>query len=124
MFDLSYHIVNIEAMKCVAEAFLDRESLLQPTHGFKTNVYAYAKRDLRKGETLDGIGGYTCYGLVENCSEHQDHRGVPICLAEDVTLNRDVAKDKKIFMEDIAYDPDRLDYRLYSMAANQMNAVS
>jgi len=124
VFDRSYHIVHIEAMKCVAEAFLDRESLLQPTHGFKTNVYAYAKRDLRKGETLDGIGGYACYGLIENCSEHQDHPGVPICLATDVTLNRDVAKDEKIFMEDIAYDPDRLDYRLYSMAANQVNAVS
>lgn len=124
VFDRSYHIVHIEAMKCVAEAFLDRESLLQPTHGFKTNVYAYAKRDLRKGETLDGIGGYTCYGLIENCSAHQDHPGVPICLAEDVTLYRDVAKDEKIFMEDIAHDPDRLDYRLYSMAANQMNALS
>lgn len=124
VFDRSYHIVHIEAMKCVAEAFLDRESLLQPTHGFKTNVYAYAKRDLRKGETLDGIGGYTCYGLIENCSEHQDHPGVPICLAEDVTLHRDVAKDEQIFMEDIAYDPDRLDYRLYSMAASQMNAAS
>ncbi len=124
VFDRSCHIVHIEAMKCVAEAFLDREPLLQPTHGFKTNVYAYAKRELRKGETLDGIGGYTCYGLIENCSEHQHHPGVPICLAENVTLRRDVAKDEKIFMEDIAYDPDRLDYRLYSMAANQVDAVS
>ncbi len=124
VFDRSYHIVHIEAMKCVAEAFLDRDSLLQPTHGFKTNVYAYAKRDLRRGETLDGIGGYTCYGLIENCSEHQDHPGVPICLAEDVTLSRDVAKDEKIFMEDIAYDRDRLDYRLFSMAAEQSGAVS
>lgn len=124
VFDRSYHIVHIEAMKCVAEAFLDRDALLQPTYGFKTNVYAYAKRDLRKGETLDGIGGYTCYGLIENCSEDQDHPGVPICLAENVTLNRDVAKDEKIFMEDIAYDRNRLDYRLYSMAAEQSGAVS
>ncbi len=124
VFDRSYHIVHIEAMKCVAEAFLDRDSLLQPTYGFKTNVYAYAKRDLRKGETLDGIGGYTCYGLIENCSEEQGHPGVPICLAENVALNRDVAKDEKIFMEDIAYDRDRLDYRLYSMAAEQSGAVS
>jgi predicted homoserine dehydrogenase-like protein len=124
VFDRSFHIVHIEAMKCVAEAFLDRDSLLQPTHGFKTNVYTYAKRDLRKGDKLDGIGGYACYGLIENCSENQDHSGVPICLAEDVTLNRDVAKDEKIFMEDIVYDLERPDYRLYSMAVGQTNVVS
>jgi predicted homoserine dehydrogenase-like protein len=119
VFDRSYHIVHIEAMKCVAEAFLDRDSLLQPTYGFRTNVYTYAKQDLRQGQKLDGIGGYTCYGLIENCSDNRAHSGVPICLADDVTLNRDIAKDEKIFLEDIAYDPDRLDYRLYFVAAEQ-----
>lgn len=117
VFNRPYHLVHVEAMKCVAEAFLDRQALLQPTHGFKTNVYSYAKRDLYKGEKLDGIGGYTCFGLIENCSDNRKHSGVPICLAEDVTLKRDVPKDGKIFMKDIVYDPDRLDYRLYSMAA-------
>ena len=39
----------------MAEAFLDRQPLLQPTYGFKTNVYAYAKRGLRQGEKLDGV---------------------------------------------------------------------
>jgi predicted homoserine dehydrogenase-like protein len=123
VFDRPYHIVHIEAMRCIAEAFLDRDALLQPTCGFKTNVYAYAKRDLRKGEKLDGIGGYTCYGLIENCSENRDHSGVPICLAEDVTLARDVPKDQKIFMEDVVHDADRLDYRLYSMAAQELPVV-
>jgi predicted homoserine dehydrogenase-like protein len=123
VFDRPYHIVHIEAMKCIAEAFLDRDALLQPTCGFKTNVYTYAKRDLRKGEKLDGIGGYTCYGLIENCSENREHSGVPICLADEVTLNRNVAKDEKIFMEDIVYDADRLDYRLYSMAVQELPVV-
>jgi predicted homoserine dehydrogenase-like protein len=117
VFERPYHLVHIEAMKCIVEAFLDRESLLQPTYGFQTNVYTYAKRDLRKGEALDGIGGYTCYGLIENCSENRERPGVPICLADDVTLGRDIAKDQKIFMEDIVYTPDRFDFRLYSMAA-------
>jgi predicted homoserine dehydrogenase-like protein len=125
VFDRSYHVVHIEAMKCIAEAFLDRDALLQPTYGFKTNVYAYAKRDLRKGEKLDGIGGYTCYGLIENCAENRGHPGVPICLAEDVTLARDIPKDQKIFMDDILYNPGRMDFRLYSLAkAEQSSLVS
>ncbi len=124
VFDRPYHLVHIEAMKCVAEAFLDRDALLQPTYGLKTNVYAYAKRDLRRGEKLDGIGGYTCYGLIENCLQNREHAGVPICLADDVVLKHDVAKDEKIFMDDITYDANRLDYRLHSLAAEQPHAVS
>ena len=117
VFDRPYHLVHVEAMKCVAEAFLDRDALLQPTYGFKTNVYAYAKRDLRRGEKLDGIGGYTCYGLIENCSEDRLRPGLPICLADDVTLTRDVPEDQKILMADVVYDPSRPDYELYHRTA-------
>ena len=120
MFDRPYHLVHVEAMKCVAEAFLDRESLLQPTYGFKTNVYAYAKRDLHQGEKLDGIGGYACYGLIENCTDNRVHAGVPICLADEVTLKRDIPKDQKILLEDIVYDRSRQDFQLYAMAAPQL----
>jgi predicted homoserine dehydrogenase-like protein len=124
VFERPYHLVHVEAMKCIVEAFLDRESLLQPTYGLRTNVYTYAKRDLRKGERLDGIGGYTCYGLIENCSESPERAGLPICLAEDVALNRDIAKDQRIFMDDIVYDPGRLDYSLYLLATAEQPTVT
>ena len=113
LFYRPYHLCHIEAMACLAKAFLDRDSLLQPIYGFRTNVYAYAKRDLRQGEKLDGIGGYTCYGLIENLTHGTDHPGLPICLTEEVTLKRNVSRDEKIFFSDIQYDPDRLDFVLY-----------
>ncbi len=73
---------------------------------------------------LDGIGGYTCYGMIENCSENETHSGLPVCLADEVTLKRDVAKDQKIFMEDVVYDAHRLDYHLYTLAREESHAVS
>ncbi len=75
VFERPYHLVHIEAMKCIAEAYLDRQSLLRPSYGFKANVYTYAKRDLREGEKLDGIGGYACYGLIEDCSAQRGASG-------------------------------------------------
>ncbi len=119
VFERPYHLVHIEAMKCIVEAHLDRDPLLQPTHGFKTNVYAYAKRDLRRGERLDGLGGYACYGLIESCADNAQRSGLPICLAEDVVLARDVAKDQKLLLDDVVYDPGRLDFRLYELAARK-----
>lgn len=123
VFSRPYHLCHVEAMQCVAEAYLDHETLLQPTYGFKTNVYAYAKRDLQAGETLDGLGGYTCYGLIENCSENEKSPGLPICLAEDVVLNKDVAKDKKILLQDVTYDSNRPDFQLYTLAAGGHGVV-
>ena len=122
MFYRPYHLGHIEAMTCVAEAVLDGSPILQPTFGFQTNVYAYAKRDLRAGEPLDGIGGYACYGLIENCSENVERPGMPICLAEDVTLKRDVAKDEKIFMDEVSYDPDAFQFKLFSKALERSNS--
>ena len=122
LFYRPYHLGHFEAMRCVAEAALDGRAVLKPDFGFQTNVYAYAKRDLRQGETLDGIGGYTCYGLIENCAENEDYPGLPICLAEDVTLKRDVAKDEKILMADVNYDPDRFDFQLYFKALEKSNS--
>jgi predicted homoserine dehydrogenase-like protein len=100
----------------VAEVTLDRKPLLQPTHGFRTNVYAYAKRNLRAGERLDGIGGYTCYGLIENCADNDDNPGLPICLAEDIPVLRDIARDEKILMTDVRHDSARADFAMYRKA--------
>lgn len=121
LFYRPYHLCHVEAMACIAEAFLDGHSLLKPNFGFRTNVYAWAKRDLCKGEKLDGIGGYTCYGLIENCTGNGVDLGLPICLAEDVTLKRDVKKDEKILMNDVSYDSNSFEYRLYFEAIKCSN---
>ena len=116
VFYVPYHLCHVEAMKTVADVALDRRPLLQPTHGFRTNVYAYAKRGLRAGERLDGIGGYACYGLIENCGGNGDNPGLPICLADDVVLTRDIGKDEKILLSDVRYDSARADFAMYGKA--------
>ncbi len=121
VFYRPYHLGHIEAMACVAEAFLDGHSLLQPKFGFQTNVYSYAKRNLKKGEVLDGIGGYTCYGFIENQADNNDNPGIPICLSEGAIVNRDFAKDEKILMSDVLYDSDDFKFNLYSKALNLSN---
>jgi predicted homoserine dehydrogenase-like protein len=116
VFRRPYHLIHIEAMRCVAEAFLDGQALLEPAYGFRTNVFCYAKRGLRAGAELDGLGGYNCYGLIENCGDTPEREGFPICLAEDVVVKRDIAQDEKILMGDVDYDEQRSDLALYGKA--------
>lgn len=116
LFYRPYHLCHIEAMRSIAEACLEGVSLLKPDFGFQTNVYAYAKRDLREGEHLDGIGGYACYGMIENASAPNPNNGLPICLAADARLKRGVHKDEKIMLEHVECNHGGDEWRLYDLA--------
>ena len=124
LFYRPYHLGHIEALACVVDAALKGRAVIQPSAGFRTNVYAYAKKDLPQGTTLDGVGGYACYGLIENCADQGQSPGLPICLAKDVVLKRNVPKDSKILLLDVTYDPHRLDFALYFKAKEQAVAES
>jgi predicted homoserine dehydrogenase-like protein len=117
LFYRPYHLCHIEAIKTLAAAVLDGRSFLEPTFGFKTNVFAYAKKPLSRGDRLDGIGGHTCYGLIENCSRTGSDQGLPICLADDVRLVRDIARDEKIMMSDIEFHGSRFDFEIFGRAS-------
>lgn len=123
VFYRPYHLCHVEAMETVAEAVLDGKSLLEPTAGFRTNVFAYAKKPLKAGEMLDGLGGYACYGLIENCPDRGPPAGLPICLAEHVKLRRDIEADKPIMMSDVEYDPSRFDFDLYERSQKCSEAI-
>ena len=118
VFYRPYHLCHVEAMEYVARAALDQQSLLEPTYGFQTNVYAHAKKPLCAGETLDGIGGYATYGLIENCPTDSEDNGLPICLAEHVVLRNPIEKDQKISLSDIEFDAASIEFDLYFKSLN------
>lgn len=123
LFYRPYHLCHFEFAATVAEVVLNKRAVLKPDFGFKTNVYAYAKKDLKRGETLDGLGGFCCYGLIENCSDNNDKAALPICLAEDVLLKRDVPKDGKIYLEDIEYDENSDGFALFSKSLQAHSGI-
>ncbi|MCJ7648286.1 MAG: homoserine dehydrogenase [Candidatus Lokiarchaeota archaeon] len=120
VFHRPYHLGHFEVMKTIAEVFLDKWAILKPSFGLKTNVYAYAKKPLYRGEILDGIGGYATYGLIENCSDNLTEPGLPICLAENVSMKKDVQKDEKIYLKDIVYDERETRFEIFFIEQNHL----
>ncbi len=118
IFYRPYHLGAIEAMNCVVEAYLDGSARLQPKGGMRTNVFSYAKKDLKAGEYVDGMGGYAAYGLIENIAPGDPRPGLPICIADGLRLRRDVRKDEKIYLDDVDHDVDSYDFDLYRRALN------
>jgi predicted homoserine dehydrogenase-like protein len=124
VFYRPYHLGHIEAMECVAEAYLHGTARLQPSYGMKTNVFSYAKRDLKAGDVLDGMGGYNSYGLIENLDDNQHDPGIPICISDNLKIKRDIAKDERISLADVAYDPKDIAFQLYFKAIEALQQRS
>lgn len=118
LFYRPYHLGHFESMATVVEAAINGRAVLKPEYGFKTNVYAYAKRSLRRGEVLDGIGGYACYGMIENCDNNPQELRLPICLADNIRVTRDIGKDERILLTDTNYDPNDPAFELFDRSVH------
>jgi predicted homoserine dehydrogenase-like protein len=123
IFSRPYHLGHIEAMQCVAEAYLDGTARLQPIYGLRTNVHTYAKRSLRAGDRLDGMGGFNSYGLIENLDDSIKEPGLPILLNEDLRLKRDIAKDERIGLADVEFDENDRAFQMYFQALGRTRVV-
>jgi hypothetical protein len=59
----------------------------------RVEVVATAKRDLKAGEVIDGLGGFMTYGECENVWVSGPEDLLPMGVAEGCRLVRDVPKD-------------------------------
>ena len=84
-----FHLIGLELNVSILSAALRREATGAPT-GFRGDVVATAKRDLRAGETLDGEGGACVWGKLLPAATSLEIGGLPIGLANRVPLLRDV----------------------------------
>lgn len=112
VFYTPYHLPHLEVPLTVARAVLFKDAAVAPLAGSVCDVITIAKRDLKEGGVLDGIGGFSCYGMIENSAICQSENLLPMGLSEDCTLKRDISKDQVITCEDVNMPEDRLCVRL------------
>ena len=97
-----YHLVHLELPTTVAEVVLDREPLATVDAPHVAETVALAKRDLRAGEQLDCIGGFTVYGLVDTA---EGAAGLlPVGLSAYATVTRDIPVDEPIPLDAVRFD--------------------
>jgi predicted homoserine dehydrogenase-like protein len=99
------HMIGLELGISVASAALRHEPTGAPT-GFRSDVVATAKRALKAGEVLDGEGGFCVWGR-QTPAEVSLARGLlPLGLAHNVRLKRDIAEGEALGWNDVAFDAD------------------
>lgn len=111
-FYTPYHLCHFEVHNTIARAVLFNDATIAPDFGPCVDVVATAKRTLKAGETLDGIGHYMTYGQCENADIVFQQQLLPIGLAEGCYLKNDIPKDQTLTLADVQLPQNSLAVQL------------
>ena len=98
-----WHLIGLEVGVSVASVALRGEPTGVAT-AWNADVVATAKRDLKVGEMLDGEGGYTVWGKLLPAKKSAAMGGLPLGLAHNVKVIRDVKQGQSLSWADVLMD--------------------
>ena len=101
VFYTPFHLPHIQLASTIGRAVIHNDPTVAPIAGPVCEVMAIAKRDLKPGETLDGVGGFCAYGLIDNAARARETNALPISLSEGCVVKRNIAKDEIISAKDV-----------------------
>jgi predicted homoserine dehydrogenase-like protein len=112
VFYTPYHLPHLQLPHSVARAVLFEDPTLTPRGAPVCEALTVAKRDLRAGEVLDGMGGFTCYGMIDSHETSAREGYLPMALSVGCRLARDVQKDTPVRYSDVILPQGRICDRL------------
>ena len=107
-----YHLCSIEVPLTIAQCVFYGESSGHPMAGLVSECIAVAKKNLKAGETLDGIGEYCYRGSIELSSVARKERLLPLGLAKGCVLKQDVPVDTVITYDMVEIPKETVLYQL------------
>ena len=114
VFHTPFHLPHLQIASTIGRAALLHDATVAPIDGPRCEVVTMAKRDLRAGESLDGVGGFCAYGLIENTTAARAANALPIGLSEGAMLLRDLPRDTLITFDDVRMPAPRRADALWS----------
>lgn len=100
-----YHLTSLEAPITIFKAVVENEATIAPIQGQVADTITIAKRDIKKGETLDGIGSEKVYGKITSHTRSMQEDLLPIgMITEKTVATVDIPKDTLIDMTMVEVD--------------------
>lgn len=109
-----YHLCDLETPQSVAEAVLLGEVTVS-AENMNSEVVCTAKRNIRAGEKLGGIGGADWYGKIMRYDEARSARAVPIGVGAGAVALRDIPVGAVITEADARVDDTTFVYKLRAL---------
>jgi predicted homoserine dehydrogenase-like protein len=101
VFYTPFHLPHIQIASTIGRAVINGDPTVAPLAGPVCEVVTVAKRGLKAGDRLDGVGGFCTYGLIDNTAVVRSAAALPMSLSEGCVLRRDVLKDELLSLDDV-----------------------
>ncbi|MBN2850060.1 MAG: NAD(P)-dependent oxidoreductase, partial [Erysipelotrichaceae bacterium] len=102
-----------ETPMSIAKAVLTGQASLIPLAGPVSDTVCVAKKDIKAGERLDGIGGYCVRGVIESHQVCKANKLIPIGLiAGNVVAKRDIPNGTFLTEDDVQLDTNTTVWKL------------
>jgi homoserine dehydrogenase len=98
-----YHYIGLELAQSIYSIALDNRAT-GFTKNYNADVASYAKKDLKKGDKLDGEGGFCARGRLVTSKKSKREKILPLGLTDNAILIRDIKKDDIIKLDDVDLD--------------------
>jgi len=95
-----YHYIGLELAQSIYSIALDNRATGY-TKNYNAEVASVAKKDLKKGDKLDGEGGFCARGKLVTSQTSKKENLLPLGLTDHALVNKDIAKDQVITIKDV-----------------------
>ena len=95
-----YHYIGLELAQSIYSIALDNRAT-GFTKNYNADVASYAKKDLKKGDKLDGEGGFCARGRLITSEKSKNEKILPLGLTDNAVLKKDINKDDIISLNDV-----------------------
>ncbi|MCF6356515.1 MAG: hypothetical protein L3J54_01805 [Draconibacterium sp.] len=115
-----YHLCDIETPQSIAEAVLLNEVTVA-AETFNSEVVTIAKRDIKKGEKIKGIGSTDIFGRLYTYSDALINKSIPLGIAENGVAKTDISKGELITEYNLTPDVSTFIYKLRQEQNKMLN---
>ncbi|MCR6110995.1 NAD(P)-dependent oxidoreductase [Bacillus sp. A301a_S52] len=95
-----YHLASLETPVTIAKAVLEQEQSIHPLGAPISETVAVAKRPIKPGEKIDGIGGYSVRGVLETHKDMKLNKHIPIGLISGEVIAKKTINEGEFLTED------------------------
>jgi predicted homoserine dehydrogenase-like protein len=95
-----YHYIGLELAQSIYSIALDKKATGH-TKNYNADVAAYAKKDLKIGEKLDGEGGFCTRGKLVTSKKSKQENILPLGLTDGAIVKKNIKKDESIKLSDV-----------------------
>lgn len=111
-----FHLASLETPLTIAKAVLNHDHAIVPIGAPVSETIAVAKRDIKAGETIDGIGGYSVRGVIEKHEQFVENEHIPVgCITGNTIAKKDIKNGTPLTKDSVELDSNAVVVKLRAL---------